>query len=368
MHTMLPNEARVDVDAVDLSDNLVGLVEGVHAIMSYVLADELPAEFGVDELLCVSGAALKNYVYEPGYNRSSEPRAFSRLGELVCNYGPFESLSYFTGWDVKEFDGISRDDFWKLLQYEVASGRPVLTLGVEGPLGPVLVSGYHNEPRHQTLDVIRAGQSDVETVDLSGVRDVQAGEPSFSNWLVIARPGEQPDWVTSRTRQRLSALRWAASHARSQKEFSHETRENYAPGLRGFQAFLGIVDAFLESGEAPRAVDSEWARYVSSHVDGLVHGRRAASRRLPDWAKDFGASEELEVADAAAVEASLQAAADAYGRVGDVLQSWQRGQSDDELIGEDLKGLRQAYEEAYEAEGDAVRALEEALAGLPKGL
>jgi hypothetical protein len=367
MHTTLPTQARVDITPFELSEGLVGLVEGVHAIMSYVLADELPDALALDELLAVSAVAFKNYVYEPEYNQLEDPKAFSALGELICNYGPFESLSYYSGWDVKEFNGIGRNDFWKLLQFEIASGRPVVTLGAGGPLGPVLVVGYRFEPRAQTLEVIRAGSSEIATVDVTGLQDFQGDDPSFNNWMLIARPGEAPEWASSHTRQRQRVLRWVAKHARQHKEFSQETRDNYAPGLRGFESFLGLLDSFGEK-------DTEWPegdpfrRWVLAHVDGLARARRAAARRLPVWSADFLSGSDLDLDARQAVEEALDQGADAYEEVAAYLEGWQDGrQEGGALTSDDLQELWRAYTKACAAEESAVEGLEAALKHLPKG-
>lgn len=371
MQTKLPTQARVDLDGIDLSDNLVGLVQGIHASMSQVLGGKMPEEFGLDEMLCVSAVAFKNYVYEPEFNRLENPQSFSKLGEFVCNYGAFESLGYFTGWDIKEFNEIGRDDFWKLLQFEIASGRPVITLGAEGTLRPVVVVGYSYEPRLQTLEVIRSGSEAVETVEVTGWQDFQAGEESFTNWMLIVRPSEQPEWTSSRNRQRLRALRWAATHAGRHKEFSQETRENYAPGLRGFESFLGIVerqgDLLADSGESSLAADSELTRYIAAHIDGLVLARQAASRRLPAWAADFLSDSEFEFEEHEQVEDALEDAAEAYGRVARPVAEWQDDWDGGELSNDDLEALWRAYSKAAGAEEEAVEALAVAVKWLPRG-
>lgn len=364
MHTTLPSSARVDITPFELSDGLVGLVEGVHTIMSYVLADEIPDELALDELLAVSAVAFSNYVYEPEYNQLENTQDFCALGELVCNYGPFESMSYYSSWDIKEFNSIGRNDFWKLLQFEIASGRPVVTLGAGGRLEPVLVVGYDFQPRKQTLSVLRPGADAFETVDVTGLQDFQGEDPSFSNWLLIARPGETPEWASSRTQQRKRVLRWVAKHARQHKEFSQETRENYAPGLRGFESFLKIVDRGIE-GELER--DEELDTYLGSHVSGLARARRAAARRLPVWSANLLSNSELEQGEREAVEAALAQAAEAYEEVAEHLVSWREGFEDGTFASDDLESLKSAYAKALEAESRAVDGLEAALAHLPQG-
>ncbi len=369
MHTTLPHEARVGVEAFDLADNLVGLVQGVFAAMDYVLADERPEHFDFDELLCASAVAFKNYVYEPQYNQLEDPQLYSTLGEWVCNYGPFEAISYFSGWDVKEFNGIARNDFWKLLQFEIASGRPVTTLGVgQGEVGPVVVVGYCYEPRHQTLDVVRPGLDDIATVDVTGVVDFQLDEPSFTNWMLIARPSEQPEWASSHTRQRLRALRWAAAHARRGKEFSQETRENYAPGLAGFDSFLDLLNRLADGGEGPWGTADGVGRYVLAHVDGLVRARRAAAKRLPVWAAAFVSDSEYDVEVRRTVVDAFAEASRAYEELSDRLGRWLQAHRGPELGLEALHQLRRAYTDADACERTAVGALERGLQPLPRGL
>jgi hypothetical protein len=331
--------------------------------MAYVLADEIPDELMLDELLAISAVAFKNYVYEPAYNQLENPKPYSALGEFVCNYGPFEAISYYSGWDVKEFNAIARNDFWKLLQFEIASGRPVTTLGAGEPLSasdppsPVVVVGYCYEPRKQTLDVVRPGSTEVETVDVTGAKDFQQGEPAFTNWMAIARPSESPEWTSSHTRQRLRVLRWTVGHVARDKEFSQEMRENYAPGLRGFESFLDILDRVIDD-ELER--DDKLEVYIKAHIDGLVRARRAASGRLPVWSADFLSDTPLEIQERDAVREALWDASTQYAHVADVLAGWE--------VSQGLEALRRCYEEAFEAERRAVEGLGVAVDKLPGGL
>src|SRR5699024_933603 len=106
MATTLPREARVSLDPFDLNDGLAGLVQGIHAAMK-------PAPVSLDELLLMSGAAFKNYVAESLGDVSSDQAKKNTLrgalgGEFLCNWGAFESLSYYLGWDIKEFLSLKR--------------------------------------------------------------------------------------------------------------------------------------------------------------------------------------------------------------------------------------------------------------------
>jgi hypothetical protein len=362
MHTTLPTRARVDVDPAELGNNLVGLIQGIHASMAYVLADEIPDELALDELLAISAVAFKNYVYETAYNQLENLKPYSALGEFVCNYGPFESISYYSGWDVKEFNAIATKDFWKLLQFEIASGRPVTTIGAGAPFkeqdapSPLLVVGYSYEPRKQTLEVVRPGSTEVETVDVTGMKDFQKAEPSFTNWMAIARPSESPEWTSSHTRQRMRVLRWVVAHAARHKEFSQEMRENYAPGFKGFESFLGILER-VNDGQIDH--DDALTSYISAHVHGLIRARQAASGRLPVWASGFLNDTRLEIDDRDAVREALWEASAQYAQVADVLATW--------TASEGLDALRTCYEEAFEAEKRAVEALGVAVDGLPGG-
>ena len=368
MLTTLPSEARLTIDPPRMTDNLVGMVRGIFAIFSAELDGELPEGLDEDEFLAISAVAFKNYVYEPEYNElSHRPRAYSKLGEFVCNYGPFESISYYTGWDVKEFDGVSTEDFWKLVRFEIASGRPVVSLSLGGPLEPVLVVGYDFEPRKQTLDVVRPGKPEASTVDVTGMTDFQPEAESFTNWLLIARPSESPEWASSHTRQRLRVLRWAARHAKNRKEFSQETRENYAPGLRGFESFLDQLDRLGDEDVDRWDADDPVTGFVRGHVEGLSLARRAASRRLPIWSADLLSDSELEIEARKEVEEELERAADCYETVSEKLSEWLDGWSGQALSTDDVQELWRQYERAFEAEKEAVEALAEAVKRLPRG-
>lgn len=361
----LPQKARVELTPPRLSDGLVGLVEAVHAAFAHSYGQVLPEHLRLDEMLAVSGVAFRQYVYEREYNRLENPKPFSKLGEFVCNYGPFESLGYYTGWEVESFNEISQDDAWKLARVEIAAGRPVVSLDTTDAVRPMLVVGYRDEPRERVLEVVRAGESRTEEFDVTTRRDLQKEEASFVNWLVIARPAESAEWTAPRTRQRLRALRWAVTHAGRHKEFSQEMRENYAPGLRGFESFLDLLDRASDDDEAFDEADADFADYVAAHVDGLRRARRAASKRLGAWSADFIA--EFDLDDEEAVESSLEAAADAYEQLADRLDEWRESWNGEALSGDDLDTLWQRYSQAASREEEANDALKVAVKVLPKG-
>src|SRR5690554_5459051 len=184
MSTTLPKQARLDDAPFILQDGLYGLIQTVHEAMRRAADAGAPAP-ELDELLLMSGVAFKSYMPE---FEAADPHAFQpdHLGKYVCNWGAFEGLGYYYGWDLKEFLTLNILDFWKLLQFEIASGRPVVTLDARRGLPPMLVLGYAFEKVEEpgedgktklsvrkSLDVLRAGATEVETIDMSDAVDFQ---------------------------------------------------------------------------------------------------------------------------------------------------------------------------------------------------
>lgn len=370
MSTTLPARARLNVAPFDLHDGLFGLVQTVCDAMARATQDGQDSP-DLDELLLMSGAAFKTYM--PEFN-AEEPQDFQPdlLGEFVCNWGAFESLSYYYGWDLKEFLSLEVSDFWRLLQFEIASGRPVVTLGAGGPPRPVLVVGYEietidesgenaeDEPRFRsTLEVLRAGSDALETIDMSDIDDFQPGVSALHNWMLIARPSVQPEWAPNPFRQRMRVLRWAAAHAENPHELSQEFGCRYASGHRGFEVFLTRIDALADAGRTLDSVDDAWADFAFAHVAGLAGGRAAAARRLPIWAREFVQDSELIIENRSAFQTDIQRSADAYARVSAALQDWDR---------KSFAGLRAAYRDAFDAESAATAGLTDALEYMPDGL
>jgi hypothetical protein len=358
---VLPKSATTEVEPSSMHGGLVGVVEALSTGLEHELGEESP---DVRELLCMSGVAFKNYVFDPEYNQFEDPvREFSNEAHYVCNYGPFESLAYFTGFDIKEFNGISRDDFWTLLRVELSSGRPVISLGLKGTLQPAIVTAYDESDNAPKVTVTRARSADAEEVDLTGEATMQDSE-SFSNWMVIVRPGESAEWTPSANRQRLRVLRWAESHAQRPKEFSQETRENYAPGLGGFDAF----QRFLEVHEVEDFENLNLVDYTLTHVEELAYGRRAAATRLPRWGEELRDDEDIALDDADAIVAGFSTLAGSYADVAEPLETWLDEHVEDGWVDVEesaLDALRDAHDEARTAEQGAVAHLQTLVADLP---
>lgn len=361
MQELVP-KASIDLSIPLDKPGLVGAVQAVHGMLASVQPGEVPCP---DELLCVSGVAFKNYVYAPQMNvAESPPRAYSDEATWVCNYGAFESLGYYTGGEVREFNAISREDFWGLLRFEIAQGRPVLSMGMGGALYPALVVGYDAAVRPASVELVRSGASARETCALPPGEDMQPSSPSFTNWLVIVRAGEAAEWTASAHRQRLRALQWAMGHARRTKEFSQETRENYAPGLAGFDAFDASLDELVPG-------DLGHERFICDHLDSLIRGRRAIASRLPVWADEWVGASQPGFGGADAVAGAASSAAASYAEVAGCLEPWRQtlegAPSDDGGAREvDVAGLRSAHRQAREAEARAVVEVERLLDSLPR--
>jgi hypothetical protein len=263
MKKPLPKTASLDIELHDAPPALVGLVHAVAAAMEHQ-----GASVDVDDLVCISGAAFSNYVFDPDCNRhEEEPREYSELAEYFSNYGPWESITYDTGWEIRELNALPSAEVLKVVAFELAAGRPIVTL--DERLEPDIVVGYQISVDERLVRTARG-----TTFDLSE-GSLQGDAPVFENWMLLVRPGERPEWAASTVRQRINVLRWAVEHSENHREFFQETRENYAPGLRGVQRFR----AFLEDLTQPEAV-----AYAERYVARLAAARAAAGAVLPRWA------------------------------------------------------------------------------------
>jgi hypothetical protein len=323
----LPRALNVDVDMDELGAGLVGLVQAVGAAMRHQ-----GAEVDADELICVSSAAFSNYVFEPEYNRhEEEPREYSLLGEFFSNYGPWESISYATDWNIAEVNNLPHDEVLKLAAFELASGRPMVTL--DEALRPHLVTGYQISVDERLLEL-----SSGETVAVVEGASLQGDSEVFENWFLLVRPAEQPEWAAPLVRQRINVLRWAIEHGVNQKEFFQETRENYAPGLRGVKRFREFLDGLT---------DPEGVEYAERYIARFAEARRAAGAVLPRWAESIA-----DALDQPDVAGHLREAAEHYRNTGSTLA--------------DYDTMVEAFEVAERNEREALEVLAEAARYFPQ--
>ena len=354
MSVLLNSTPQLMSSLAPLLSGTAGLCQALAAMMSI---DQTPDEaMHWQQLWCVSSGALSQYVYDYQINPAYDPeRYFSKAGQLFSNWGLFEALGYYTGWEIKEFNHISQQDYWALLSFELSEGRPVLTIGLDGSLDPVLVVGCEEAMASRTAYVIRAGAeaASPEAVPMWAMANAQGDSEAFSNWLVVARPGERSPWSGSSTKQRLRALRWVTQHARRIKEFFHETRENYAPGLHGFARASALI------AQAPTVPGGP--EFWLEHIKLISMGRMAAASCLPLWADELEGVEDVNIIEIAAAKAALLEAAHAYGRVGQQLGA---------LLEDDLsfEQLAHGYSQAAVAEREAIEALERLLGAVELGL
>ena len=322
----LPKSVALEVSAAEYTPGLVGLVEAVGAAMAHQ-----GAAVDVAELVTISSAAFSNYVFEPLFNQhEEEPRAFSELGEMFSNYGPWGAISQYTGWQVREVSDLPPAELIKLAAFELSQGRPFVTL--DEALAPTLVSGYEVGIATKRLTDVAGRTWDLEAETLQGESEV------FSNWLLLVRPGEREEWMRSTARQRVDVLRWAAEHGRNGKEFFQETRENYAPGLLGIARFR----AFLEG-----LTDPEGVAFAERYVARLGRARDIAATVLPTWIDSVADEVETD-----AVRPDLEEAARQFRKSQLALASR------DTLV--------DAFASVEVSEGEALKALERAAAHFPR--
>ena len=277
-------EKTLDIELPVLAPGLVGLVQGV----------ALLAGQDSDELLAISSAAFCNYVFDPALNTHEDvPRSFSPYAALFSNYGPWESIAYYTGWEVLEVNALPAVESLEIVVFEIEGARPIVTLTPD--LEPTLVTGYQVSVEDR---IVRTAAGEFTVRDDARLQ----GEGAvFKNWLLLVRPGQQPDWAASQVRQQIGVLRWAAEHADNNQEFFQETSENYAPGLLGIERFRAFLDGLS---------DPAGVAYAERYMRSLHAARSAAATSLRRWADPI--AEEL-ANDT--VGAHLRAASDAYREV-----------------------------------------------------
>ncbi len=223
-----PKEKHLEFEPQLEHGGRLGAVEAAHSILGFYGAD-----FDLDELLVASSAAAAQYVYDPDLNgHEDERRLYSPYSSYFSNYGVFESLSHYTGWEFGELNGLSQTDLKKLLMFEMADGRPLISFGVGGQQVPQLIYGYEREGLEFTLQIQSPeGKFEYHLSD----EKLQAEDEVFVNYAVIVRADDR-HWYLEPERQRVALLRWMYKHWNASKEFFHETRENYASGLAGVEA------------------------------------------------------------------------------------------------------------------------------------
>lgn len=342
-----------------LAPGRLGIAQAISLMMAKDPAQAPAVAHDWQELLCVSSVAFTQYIYDPMINPAYEPeRHYSWAAQLLSNWGSFESMGHYTGWEVKEFNFLSQEDYWSILRYELGQGRPVLTLGLGArELNPALIVALSEpeDPQQRQVVVVRAGSAldAPESVPMWTMHDAQGEDEMFSNWLVVVRPGQPAPWSGSATKQRLRMLRWVTQHARNLKEFFHETRENYSPGLRGFERAAALM------AQADQLVGAQ--AFWLEHLYVLGHARAAASNKLRCWAQELDQADDVELLDAAALAGCLVAAADAYARGSQALLGCLDAEIRWPLIAQRYGG------EIFAAESEAIAALEAGLAHVNLG-
>jgi|GEM_PF-3841322 len=269
-----------------------------------------------DEYASLTSAGIKTYVHDWEVNlpdADGEQRYYTLRSGYFSNYGVFESLGYASGWDIKEFNFLKLSDVVQLLAYELVQGRALLSMmEVDGALEPVALVGVDAGATWLKVMMQRIGSDTAEERDLWGQESLQGEDEDFVNWCVVARPGERADWAASIGKLRHDLITWACTHARSRKEFFHETRANYAPGLHGQRRFVELLELLMDEDFLLAQREKGIARYVSAYVNQYIEGRAAFERCLPLWAAELGENEDEPWGDREAVSELLLAASAHY--------------------------------------------------------
>ena len=256
-----PKRARLEIDVPPLLPGLAGLVQAIANS-----ATVQGAEVDLDEWLCASSAPFATYAFDQALNLYHDGKRASPEAEWFTSYGVLEGIGYFTGWHAKDFNHLSVEDLWKVVQFEIVSGRPLVSIGFGGD-SVVQLIGFEASASAYLVDVTD-GEREWQ-FDVLNARPQQDSE-TFVNFVVGVRLGDVG--LMSKERQMAAVLRWGAEHLHALKEFVHETRENYAPGLAGAEVMLRLAQDGVES------------QVFERHVASRKRCREAAARVLPRWA------------------------------------------------------------------------------------
>ncbi len=296
----MPNESSFTIEHTlsNPANAGIALIEAASIALTH-----LGASVDLNELIGISSLAFSNYVYNSDYNQHElEGRYYSPYSELISNYGIFESLTHYTGYSVSEVNGLSDDDIWKLIQFEILHERPFISMDPD--FNVEVISGYKRCEESNTRKLIING-------DESELRKMlQNDDPVFVNWGVFTRPNDSEKMRTPKVRQQTNLLNWVVKHGFSPKEFFQETRENYACGIHG----LEVMGARIAVGLEPDELES-----FSCFVSRLLIKRKAASYCLKLWAPEIAQSTHTDI------EVSLNAAAAEYQKLIDLFsddQAW----------------------------------------------
>lgn len=274
--------------------------------------------FDANELACICGFAFQHNIYDPQLNvlKENEPLDWF-LTLLFSNFGPLEALAYFTQSRFQSLNHISKRDFIQLIKQETLQGRPALTFGILDDAHPVAVLQVHDEdPRDRQLTILRPHRPNqstpdhVEKIPITSFINAQDHLEFFQNFLILVQPLNQELWTSSQNKQRLTALRWASSHATLDKEFFHETRANYIPGLAAYDTLQQQINE-LDTLFAPDHQDAG-NQYFIHHLKQLAFGRNAAAQTLPLWADLITEDPEIKLKDPQGFKENLLAAAEFY--------------------------------------------------------
>lgn len=263
-----------------------GLIDALMDVVGHVDAS---VSLDRDEVLCLTSVGFKHYVYEPEYNPAYEPpRRVSDKARLFSNYGIIESFGQHMGWEIMELNFIGAGDLARLLAYEFASDRVVLTwASIDGESSPSwhAVVSVDASPARFVVELMdgAGGRHEVDVTQRGGSLQGEADE-DFVNWCVVVRPGEHASWALTLEKRRALVCRWGVKHGSGRKEFFHETRENYAVGLTAYRSLMGV----MRQGD----LSARERDVLVQHIEELREGRGALAQRLPVWGEGFAQTHE----------------------------------------------------------------------------
>ena len=353
--------------SMSFGPNMQGVLDGVHAMMTHLRSQDDGLKVpSLEELYTISGFGLGHYAYEPQYNVAYDPpRLLSRWSQWFSNFGPLESVGYYTGYELSELNFISEEDFWRAMVFELDQGRLVLSMGLHGEMEPVLVVGYEQSRMTRVLHVRTPGGQQPVSINMWGVEHAQGDNGVFDNWLVLVRPSATEAWDKP-ANQRFTLIKWVVDHHANLREFFHETRENYVVGSHAYERmerlFLEEV-ASLDPQKPEQIV--ELASHIQSYRLNMAAGRRAAATVLGQWAQQTQQISKFNAQQAQRAQEMWAGAALEYGHAATCFEQWIDRTSDaDVLSAEGGQVALQALAQARQAEARAATLCERSVEGV----
>lgn len=252
----------------------------LHALIHHLsLHDQ---ELSFDTAMVLGGGAFRHYFFTPDDNHAwlvEHPDEHWRDDTVsVENYGLYEAVGGHTGWDSRQWTGLSGAELVQLLRYERENARLIRQEATDAhPAG--IIRSFDVGRDGVSLHIERGDETiTLSHNDLSTIDDFAASLPP----LQTLRPQAKDVPLTRRHALSADVFRWAPRHWHAHKEILFDVQAFYAAGDRAWEKlrdFAQTQDTF----DAPRQTNAR--TYIQTHLSELGVARRAAAAFFGDPAE-----------------------------------------------------------------------------------